>query len=257
MTLWIGLSLVVETLVSRPARADHQHDGMESSGSPSSSFGAGLSVVAASFDTAFYGGDYQGVDPSLRWSGGRFAVVAAMPFYRLQENGRSLVGAGDAMVHGQVAIVVTDTTQVGVSLAVLVPSGSHQDGLGMGHVMAMPSAWGSHSIGRFRIGGSAGYSRALTRLENHDHGMWPLVDPMNLAEVTVSASSDVALARALRVGLRVSGALPTEAPGDQRVVGAVRAIWTEGRVETAFEMQAGLAGDPFTLRGVVETALVF
>ena len=45
--------------------------------------------------------------------------------------------------------------------------------------------------------------------------------------------------------------------GSTRIVGGVRAAWTQGRVESGLEIQAGFAGDPFTLRGVAETTVSF
>jgi hypothetical protein len=33
--------------------------------------------------------------------------------------------------------------------------------------------------------------------------------------------------------------------------------WGTSRVSTGFELQAGIAGDPFSVRGVLETALRF
>jgi hypothetical protein len=47
------------------------------------------------------------------------------------------------------------------------------------------------------------------------------------------------------------------AEGVERVIGALRVAWGEGRVDTAIEVQAGLAGDPFTVRGVLQTSLRF
>jgi hypothetical protein len=41
------------------------------------------------------------------------------------------------------------------------------------------------------------------------------------------------------------------------VIGAARAAWGNARVESAAELQVGLAGDPFTVRGIIETALRF
>jgi hypothetical protein len=41
------------------------------------------------------------------------------------------------------------------------------------------------------------------------------------------------------------------------VIGAGRVAWGTPRVSTAFELQLGIAGDPFTIRGVVDTALRF
>jgi hypothetical protein len=79
---------------------------------------------------------------------------------------------------------------------------------------------------------------------------------MNFQELTFTTSGELVLARQLRTGARLSGAVPV-GEGATRVIGGVRVLWTEGRVDTAFEIQAGLAGDPFTVRGVVETALRF
>jgi hypothetical protein len=45
--------------------------------------------------------------------------------------------------------------------------------------------------------------------------------------------------------------------GHERVIGAGRLGWGSGRVDTAVEVQTGLVGDPFTIRGLVETALHF
>jgi hypothetical protein len=121
----------------------------------------------------------------------------------------------------------------------------------------MPAAFARWASSDFSVDGSVGYGRAIGGAQSHhSHGVWPLVEPMNLQEVTFTASGDVSLAKQLRAGGRFSGAMPV-GDGTARVIGGVRVLWTEGRVDTAFEIQAGLAGDPFTLRGVLETALRF
>jgi hypothetical protein len=128
----------------------------------------------------------------------------------------------------------------------------------MGHVMVMPVGWGSWSPGAIQLAATLGYHQGVGNESLHaEHGgAWPLVDPMSYQEVTFGASGTYALARALRAGLRMSGALPV-GDGDARLVGGVRAVWIEGRVETTFEIQAGLVGDPFGLRGVLETGIRF
>jgi hypothetical protein len=45
--------------------------------------------------------------------------------------------------------------------------------------------------------------------------------------------------------------------GVTRVIGAGRLAWGTSHVSTGLEVQVGLAGDPFTVRGVVDTALRF
>jgi hypothetical protein len=81
---------------------------------------------------------------------------------------------------------------------------------------------------------------------------------MNMSELTWSAGGEVAIAEGVRGGARFTGGIPVGSmPGTDRVVGAVRAAWGAGRYDTAVEIQAGLVGDPFTIRGVLSTALRF
>jgi hypothetical protein len=144
-------------------------------------------------------------------------------------------------------------------LAVSAPTGNDANGLGMGHPMLMPAGWGAWRYERLVVTGSLGYSRALVDASSHhDHGMWPLVEPMNMSEITWSGGGEVALGAGVRAGARLSGGVPVGAmAGIDRVVGAARVAWATGRVDTAVELQAGLAGDPFTVRGVVSSTLSF
>lgn len=258
MAIRIGAMSCLLALAPVRAQADHQHGMVAGGGGDATSFAAGVSLIAAQFDTMSYGGDYQAVVPSLRWGRGRFAGSASLGLYRLQENGRELYGLGDAVVHGQLALVHHHAVAAGAAVAVSAPTGDHLAGLGMGHVMIMPAAWGRWTVGRVTLDGSAGYGRALgSAASHHSHGAWPLVDPMNFAEVTWTASGEIPLARVLRAGGRLSGGVPVGAEGETRVVAGVRVLWNAGQVDTAFELQTGLAGDPFTIRGVFETALRF
>jgi hypothetical protein len=259
MTHRIGLAWLVGLTVPAVAQADH-HDGMamESHGDAAPAFGARLSLLAATYSTMNYIGDYQGAVPSFTWSGKGFGAGASLPLYRLQENGRVLFGLGDAVVHARATLVDQGTAHAGASLAVSAPTGNHLDGLGMGHVMAMPAAWGLWAYDRLALLGSVGYSRAIADASSHaDHGPWPLVEPMNLAEVTWSAASEVAIGSGVRAGVHASGGIPFASSGHARVIGAVRVAWGTPRVDTGAELQAGLVGDPFTIRGVVETTLHF
>jgi hypothetical protein len=233
----------------------HHEDGEPAS----SSLAAGVTFVAASYQTMDYGGDYQGVVPSASWALGRFSVGASWAYYRLFENGAHQRGVGDAVVHGHAALLVRDDVQAGVMLAASAPTGDDVVGLGMGHVMLMPAGWGAWRFARVVVTGSFGYSRALVDASSHhDHGAWPLVEPMNMSELTWSGGGELALGAGVRAGVRLSGGVPIGAlPGHERVVGTLRAAWGQRRVETAAELQAGLAGDPFTVRGVLSAALRF
>lgn len=253
----LGTLALLGILSSGSGRAMAEHDhGSDAEVGGEAAFGASITLVAAAYDTMLYGGDYQGISPAVRWSNARFAASASLPYYRVTKNGKTLHGAGDGMVHGIIALARTTTSQAGMALAVTAPSGDRQDGLGMGHVMVMPGVWGSYMLGDVTIGGSVGYGRALGANDGHDHGAGPIVDPMNNSEVTWSASADLELARQLRAGARASGAVPT-ADGTTRAAGGLRVAWMAGHVVTAATVQVGIAGDPFTLRGVVETSLRF
>lgn len=245
----------------RVAVAEHQHGAAPASASAEggSELSAGVSVVAARFETKLYEGHYQGITPSVGWSRGRFAVAANLPVYWIERNGAGYSGLGDAFVHGQATVVDRGRGRAGVVLGVSAPTGDASDGLGMGHVMVMPAAWGSWRAGRATLGGSLGYARALGEGSggHHDHaGAWPLVEPMNRAELTWTATLDVALATRWRAGLRAGGAAAI-GEGEGRATTGVRAAWAWGRGETGVEIAAGVVGDPFTVRGVVDTALRF
>ncbi|MEO7093717.1 MAG: hypothetical protein ABI175_10735 [Polyangiales bacterium] len=254
---WITAALALGAFASGSARAEHEHGGGHHHPVEAlTSFGAGVGLVAARYDTEVYAGDYQGVLPTLSWMRGRFGASAAVGAYRLVENGLTRYGVSDVVLSAQATLAEGHGALVGVALPVSLPTGDRYGGFGMGHVMVMPAAWGSGEIGRVRLGGSVGYGRAIGGEAHHDHGSWPLVDPMNLQELTWTANAYVPLGTAVQAGLKLSGGVPI-GDGRNRASGGVRAIWTQGRVETAFEVQAGFAGDPFILRGLVESAVHF
>ena len=87
--------------------------------------------------------------------------------------------------------------------------------------------------------------------------MAPLVEPMNMSELTWSAGGAVALGGGVQVGSRLSGGVPVALSGQDRLIGSLRAAWGGYGVDTAAELQLGLAGDPFNIRAVLSTALRF
>lgn len=236
---------------------------MSSSDDADSSYEADVSLVAATFspsqtDNMFYGGNYQGVVASGGWAMDRFAAGASWSYYRVTRNGIDEYGVGDIVVHGQVALLRTADVQAGALFALSVPTGDDTEGFGMGHLMAMPAAYATWRTGRLALSGSAGYSRALFVPSGHVHGMAPLVDPMNMSEITWSGAAEVAIASGIRAGARLAGGLPVGVlPGEDRVIGALRVAWGDRSIDTAAELQAGLSGDPFNVRGVISTALRF
>ena len=255
--LRIGLAFVAG-LAPAAARADHH--GMAMSGDPAdSSFGIGLSVLAASYSSRYYAGDYEGVQTDLSWARGRFAAGASLAYYRLFENGLETDGLGDVVVDGQVTLVEHGDTTAGVMVAGSLPTGDGMIGLGMGHPMVMPAGWGTWHHQRVMLMASLGYSRALVDASSHhDHGVWPLVEPMNMSEISWSGAGDVAVSHGVHVGAQLSGGVPVGVlPGHDRVIGAVRVSYGAGAFDTSAEVEAGLDGDPFNTRGIVATAMHF
>lgn len=254
---WITVALAVGVYAPASARAEHDHGGGHHHPVETvSTFGAGLGVVAARYDTKVYVGDYEGILPTLSWSRGRVGASASIGAYRLVENGLTRYGLSDVVLSGQVTVLEGGPAMAGVALPVSLPAGNHETGFGMGHVMVMPALWGMVALPAVRLGGSLGYGRAIGGDTHHDHGSWPLVDPMNLQELTWTANVLVPLGRTLQAGAKMSGGIPL-GEGRNRVSGGLRAIFTQGPVETAFEIQAGIAGDPFLFRGLLESAVHF
>lgn len=252
--VWIAAGLLAG---ASPARADHHHDMQMHDGGGRSVFGAGVGLVAGSFDTTIFAGNYQGILPNVQWAYSRLGLSVSAAMYRLEENGATFYGLGDLLVHGQVGIARNEQGSVGLLVGVMAPIGDDQHGLGMGHVMAMPAAYGTWIVDRLSLTATAGYSRAVGAGMDHDHGPWPLVEPMLVSELSWSAGADLLAAANVKAGARVSGGIPIDAMGGTRVIGALRVVWHAGRVDSAAEIQAGLVGDPFTVRGVVSTALSF
>jgi len=251
--------VLVAWLVPRTAGADHAgHDMAMSETHQMSELSAGIAVSAAQYDNPLYLGSYQSVAPAVGWMSQRFGAGATLALYHLTKNGLSVYGMGDAMVMAHATVITADELQAGIALHMMFPTGSERDGLGMGHTMAMPSAWATWRAQAVSVNASAGYGRALVSIGGgaHDHGPTPLVDPMNLQELTWDAGADVTVTQRLRVGGGARGAIPI-GNGTNRVIGAGRVGWGTSRVSTGFELQVGIDGDPFTVRGVVETALRF
>jgi len=224
-----------------------------------SSYTMSLGLIAARYDARLYAGDYQGVVAGVRWARGRFGAAATVPAYRLTKNGKVVRGLGDVMAHGHVTLAARGAVAAGLMLMMSAPTGDDHAGLGMGHVMVMPEAWVAWAIPTFALIGSVGYSRALggdNAHAEHGGGMWPLVDPMNASELPYGTTAMYALAPQLAVGARLAGAIPLD-DGDHRLYGGVRVAWSAGRIDTAAEILGGIVGDPFGVRGVVETSVRF
>lgn len=257
-----GLSLAVATLLSAaPARAQHDHhhgDRPAPADEPDERpFEVGLAVIGARYDQALYSGDYAGVGLAVGWHRGRFAARATVPAYHVRKNGAAVDGLGDAVVGADLSVAADGPHSGGVSVAFTLPTGDRLTGLGMGHPMFMPALWVAYDRGRASVGASLGVCTALGGDDGHHaHGAWPIVEPMSASEAMASARAEVVVASRVRAGARVLIAVPF-ADEPTRVVAGVGGRWRGARTETGAELQAGLAGDPFTVRALVTSALRF
>ena len=255
----IAVAIAVGVLAPVSARAEHDHGGghHHADAAVESKFGAGAGLVAARYNTPLYLGDYQGVVPKVTWTYGRVAASANIGMYRLVENGLTRYGVSDVVVSGQATLVSRGRAMAGVALPVSLPTGDHQTGFGMGHVMVMPALWASAEVRRVQLSVSAGYGRALGGAHGHaEHGSWPLIDPMNQQELTWSAAATAPLGNVIHAGVLASGGIAI-GDGVNRAAGGIGASWRAGHVETSFTLQAGFAGDPFILHGKLESMVHF
>ena len=249
-------AIVAVGMTSTAAAADH--DEMEASvhgGAPTPSLDVGVSVLDARLNSSFYVGNYQGVTPTAHWMHGPWSAMAMLGLYRLEENGRTLYGPGDVMVAATTTTTFDDDPRwrAGITFGATIPTGDQPTGFGMGHVMLMPALWVTRRTGPVALRASVGYGRALTDLAEHAHGLWPLVDPMNMQEITWGASASLPVGPKLETAAAISGGAPFGVPmGVERAAGSLRASWIDPRVITTFELQLGIVGDPYVVRGLVE-----
>jgi hypothetical protein len=245
-------------LLAAPAAAEHDHGGGTPPGS-GTALDLAVDGIAASYRSRLFGGEYEGIGDTARGTLGPYGAFASATEYRLVFNGKTVHGPGDAVVGGQLAILRDDKVHAGIALAVGLPTGDEMVGLGMGHTMIMPSGWSSWSRGRLLVSGSLGFHQgfggsAAIHAEHGGGAGWPIVEPMNYQELTGGIAASYAVWQPLRAGVGVSAGVPTS-DGVSRAIGVVRTTLVTGRFETALELQIGLAGDPFRVRGLIETAL--
>lgn len=252
---------VVAVLAASVAHAEHDHShhhGAEETATVEQTFRASIGVLAATYESPLYEGDYQGGTLGVGYTRGRFDFGVTANGYQIERNGKTDRGVGDVMVHGAATLYTHDAFAAGAHLMVMAPTGDAMRGLGMGHWMLMPAAWSSFATPLVTLSGSVGYARGLGSSNAHaEHGgggAWPLVEPMSFSEITYDASAMFPIA-SFAIGARLVGAFPTD--DDARAIGAARVSWRAGRIETAAEAQTGVVGDPIRMRGLVSTSMTF
>lgn len=211
-----------------------------------------LALSTATYNATHYSGDYTGVTPEVMYMRGRWSAMATIAGYRLFANDTTARhGVGDTMVGAAYTVVQRTNMQLGLHVMAMIPTGDRL--LGMGHFMGMPSVFASYHAHPVVVVGSVGPSFALGGDGDHASHSGPIVAPMNQYELTWDAGLDLMVDAAGQrmIGARISGGAPI-GDGTNRVFGGLRAQLGGDTMSYVLEVQAGLDGDPFTVRGIVK-----
>jgi hypothetical protein len=219
------------------------------------SYRASATASFASYTNSSYAGEYQGVQVAAAFMHPRVWVDVALPSYRLVRNGLSTHGLGDLAADTRVVAYQTPdrSLSVGPELALTLPTGDDDKGLGMGHVMLMPGAWLMLHLEKLSLIAQLAYGRAAISLSasghRHGGGYTPLVNPMNMQELEHALSLGYAVHPNLQLEARVLGAQPIDsALGRAREVVACGLRLYAGPVDVGFEVQVPVVGSPFRAR---------
>lgn len=223
-----------------------------------------LGAVIAAYGKGRYAGNYQGLFAGFSYQHRYVGADVRVPMYWLKRPGyERTVGLGDmvATVSGTVLRRRRDTFALGVELPLMIPTGDPDRGLGMGHPMLMPAVWFTLDVKPFALRAQAGYGRLLGHEEmdhsGHLHGdgvnRSPIVNPMNRSEFEHALSMSLFLRRTMSVHVGWMGAVPIADPGGvvRQIISAGAAVQA-GPLESSFELQRPVVGDPFDLRLVLQ-----
>ncbi len=258
-----ALVLVAAALYAPAARADHcQPQGPL----PPGDIGLrlGTAVEAAAYDYGGSQGNYQGLALSASYTRDAFRAELIAPSYRLQRDDETFYGLGD--VTGELRVRLLDVgdgaLRVGPGLTAIAPTGSASRDLGMGHVMLMPAVWGLFEHSGAFVQVQIAYARALAEdgsgHAHHAPRMRPIVRPMNASELVASASGGYAVHELLRVQGGVYTAAPVDTSnGEGRTVASLGVDFIPSAFDASVELQAPLAGDPFTFKVVAGAGVRF
>ena len=227
---------------------------------------AGLRTEAANVVRDGASSSYQGVAPSLSVTAGALTVSIRVPMYRLTQSTGTQLGLGDVAVEAWLALWKKHRITFGIGLPVGLPSGNASQGLGMGNVMVMPTAYttwhgdvvdASASVSYNAVLGMMGMSMNSDSSNTMPADLGSLVNPMTMSELGASTRIGLHVAPSLRLVTEAALAVPLVARAEDRVVVGGGFDVVVGRVDVTAMFDAGVAGDPFGLRGVVELGARF
>lgn len=250
--VWAGVLSPLRTL----AQSCHATSLRPASTASDLSYRVSLTGVLGNFSTGTTVGEYQGMFAAASVSHPWFTAEAALPVYRIAQTGSHAYGFGDLALSARGHLYRSQDGEfiAGPELAATLPTGDADASLGMGHVMLMPGAFLAWQAGPVSLIAQLAYGRALagSSHQHHHMGPEPIVNPMNMSELTHAIGASVGLRPNLRVTGRWMGAVtlfdhggaPREivAPGLQLIMGAF---------DASLEVQVPIVGNPFTTRTVI------
>lgn len=262
--LWVACALSVLAPFALPAAAQTCHAPRlaERDEQP---FYTALGLQFASYDAKGQYGSYQGLYADLSYRQRWFGAELFLPAYRLTRIEGTELGLGDLVLTARgTALSLRDgAIALGAELPVMLPTGSADRQLGMGHVMLMPAAWFELALAPVSLRAQFGYGRALGSASSHAHhhhgvepGRSPLVNPMNREELTHALAVALGVQRHLSLHARWFGALVLGEGVSREVLGGGVTLRFE-YAELLVEMQKPVLGDPFDVKLVVQAAARF
>jgi hypothetical protein len=201
-------------------------------------------------------GEYQGWFGTFTFTHPWFVAEVSLPVYRIAQTGSHAYGLGDLSLtaRGQVYRSSDGAIVAGPELTGTLPTGDETKSLGMGHVMLMPGAFLSWQHAGFALITQLAYGRAIvTGAHMHMHmDPAPIVNPMNLSELSHAIGASAAISDNLRVTTRLLGALPWfDHAGAAREIIAPGLQLIAGVFDVALELQLPVVGKPFDSRTIV------
>ncbi len=249
--------------LSSPAIAlaghEHHHPAPEPGAQPGVSGEAMVELQVGQVEQFGETRDYRAIGVGGGCRLGRFEVALHVPLFWIELGTEWRSSVGDPHLAAQWAALSRPWLEAGPSLAIMVPAGDDDLGLGMGHWMTMAGGFARARQGRLSLGADIAYARILGDSAGHaEHGggVWPPIMPMNAQEVSGSLAGAIELAAIVAIGVRLTGSLPI-GDGERLGFGALTAAAHWHRLVFGLELGHGLLGNPIGVRAVSHAALAF
>jgi hypothetical protein len=219
--------------------------------------------------------DYLGAALGVGFAVQPVEASVSVPGYRLDDGNDVHTGLGDVLVDGRLALWSGvrsrhhgDRLKLGVEFAAALPTGDHDVGLGMGHVMAIPGVFARVRDHRVAALVQVGYGRALASaghaaahagdgahaghgvhagVASESAGIGSIVDPMSDSEIEAALTFSVDTSEHFGLDATVAAAAPVATEtGTARGVAGLGLHAAFGLATPALLIELPWLGAPFT-----------